>query len=173
MRSLLSQFHLRKRKADRDLGPASATQFNRITRGRATGKVVAVRTQKSLEALAEDDICLKEKRWHPEFRDWATTMSWVGYIVEVPTHRPREKAEREKCFQRLEWWRHLDDRHGIARCMKAFHWRIKKNIFLLEHFHPLQLVWAEGSQVSKIIEGFTPWWFCLLLQIRLRKAHVN
>lgn len=53
---------MKKRKADGDMGPTSAIQFNRITRGRASSKVVAVRIQKSLEALAEDDICLGEKR---------------------------------------------------------------------------------------------------------------
>lgn len=66
---------MKKRKADGDMGPTSAIQFNRITRGRASSKVVAVRIQKSLEALAEDDICLGEKRWHPEFRDRVTRMS--------------------------------------------------------------------------------------------------
>ena len=65
---------MKKRKADGDLGPTSVIQFNRITRGRASGKVVAVRIQKSLEALSKG-ICLGEKRWHPEFRDRVTKMS--------------------------------------------------------------------------------------------------
>ena len=88
---------MKKRKADGDPGPTSVIQFNRITRGRASGKVAAVRIQKSLEALAKDDICLGEKRWHPEFRDRVTKMSWVGYMVGVPRYRPRENSEREKC----------------------------------------------------------------------------
>lgn len=66
---------MKKRKAYRDLGPTSVIQFNRITRGRASGKVVAVRIQKSLEALAEDGICLGEKRWHPKFKHRVMKMS--------------------------------------------------------------------------------------------------
>lgn len=66
---------MKKGKVDGDVGPTSATQFNRITRGRASGKEVAVRIQKSLEVLANNGICLGEKRWHPEFRDRVTRMS--------------------------------------------------------------------------------------------------
>lgn len=51
-------------------------------------------------------------------------------MVGVPRYRPRENSEREKCSQRWESGRHLDERNGIARYMKVrFDLRIKNNFY--------------------------------------------
>ena len=74
-------------------------------------------------------------------------------MVGVPTYRPRENSEREKCSQRWESRRHLDERNGIARYMKV---RFDLKTIFTRTFSSIASCMSRGKSMSKIIEGFTP-----------------